>query len=235
MKTYRIQEFAERAGVTIKALHHYDRIGLLQPARTGARYRVYTDRDLDRVDRIAAFKFLGIPLKQIKALLHDGARGLPAALGAQRAALERNRRALDRRIAAIACVERHLDRGGVWTALAPKMFVRAMEMEYGLRPPRPGDPVLPPSRVGPSKLALFRETAAAIDSPSRDERRAELTARWRALVDAETGGDHETRRLTKDAVVGRGEWPDGMRAYVASLYDTDWETFDRVAAYVFDA
>lgn len=32
--TYHAREFAEIAGVTVRALHHYDRIGLLKPRRT---------------------------------------------------------------------------------------------------------------------------------------------------------------------------------------------------------
>ena len=39
--TYRIGEFAELAGVTVRALHHYDRIGLLKPQRSGSGSRLY--------------------------------------------------------------------------------------------------------------------------------------------------------------------------------------------------
>ena len=35
-KSYQVQEFAELAGVTVRALHHYDRLGLLKPRRTDA-------------------------------------------------------------------------------------------------------------------------------------------------------------------------------------------------------
>jgi len=49
---YRIQEFAAKAGVTVRTLHHYDRIGLLKPRRTHTRYRVYSDADLPRLQRI---------------------------------------------------------------------------------------------------------------------------------------------------------------------------------------
>ena len=45
-QTYLPHEFAKRARVTIRALHHYDRLGLLKPSgRTTAGYRVYSDRD----------------------------------------------------------------------------------------------------------------------------------------------------------------------------------------------
>ncbi len=64
---YRIHEFARLAGVTVKALHHYDRLGLLQPGRTEAGYRVYCERDLETLEQIVALRFLGIPLKQIRS------------------------------------------------------------------------------------------------------------------------------------------------------------------------
>jgi predicted site-specific integrase-resolvase len=51
---YGVQEFAALAGVTVKALHHYDRLGLLKPRRTDAGYRLYSQRDLTRLKEISA-------------------------------------------------------------------------------------------------------------------------------------------------------------------------------------
>ena len=47
-KLYHVQEFANLAGVTVRALHHYDRFGLLKPNRTEAGYRLYCLRDFER-------------------------------------------------------------------------------------------------------------------------------------------------------------------------------------------
>ena len=60
---HHIHDFSKLAGVSVKALHHYDRLGVLEPARTDAGYRVYTARDLERLEQIVALKFLGFPLK----------------------------------------------------------------------------------------------------------------------------------------------------------------------------
>ena len=68
-KHYKVQEFAAQAGVTVKALHHYDRLGLLRPGRTAAGYRVYQEADLQTLEQIIALKFLGIPLKDIGTVL----------------------------------------------------------------------------------------------------------------------------------------------------------------------
>ncbi len=100
-RMYRIQEFAELAGVTVRTLHHYDHIHLLRPRRTGAGYRLYGIGDLERLEQIVALKFLGLPLKQIQLLLDREALALPDALRMQRKVLEQKRTLLDRAIGAI--------------------------------------------------------------------------------------------------------------------------------------
>jgi DNA-binding transcriptional MerR regulator len=69
-RTYQPHEFAKRAGVTVRALHHCDHLGLLKPSgRTAAGYRLYTDRDFGRLEQVVALKFIGFPLSQIRDLL----------------------------------------------------------------------------------------------------------------------------------------------------------------------
>ena len=53
---YRPKEFATLAGVTVRALHHYDRLGLLKPRqRTSSGYRLYSDGTLPRTPARCAF------------------------------------------------------------------------------------------------------------------------------------------------------------------------------------
>ena len=95
---YKVREFAKLAGVTVRALHHYDRLGLLTPERrTGSRYRLYGERDLARLEEIVVLKFLGIPLKEIRPLL-DRQSGLADALQRQQRVLGEKRRQLERAI-----------------------------------------------------------------------------------------------------------------------------------------
>ncbi|MCP1339588.1 MerR family transcriptional regulator [Idiomarina sp. M1R2S28] len=64
---------AKRAGITVRTLHHYDEIGLLQPSsRTDAGYRLYTSADIIRLQRIQLLKNLGLTLTEIKDLLNGG-------------------------------------------------------------------------------------------------------------------------------------------------------------------
>ncbi len=112
-RTYLPHEFAQRAGVTIRALHHYDRLGLLKPSgRTNAGYRVYSDRDFARLEQIVALKFIGFPLFQIRELLRRKDTDLLAALQQQRHILAEKRNHLDRAVLAIERAEKVVAAGG---------------------------------------------------------------------------------------------------------------------------
>src|SRR5436190_12190230 len=103
---YPPHEFARQSGVTVRTLHHYDRIGLLKPSEhTGLGFRLYRDGDFVRLQQIVTLKFIGFSLKEIKRLLERRGSGLSAALRAQRMTLEEKRRHLDSAIQAIAKVE----------------------------------------------------------------------------------------------------------------------------------
>lgn len=69
MKT--VKEVQKRTGVSIRALHHYDTIGLLKPTRvTEAGYRLYDDAALEKLSMILIFRELGLSLKEIADILH---------------------------------------------------------------------------------------------------------------------------------------------------------------------
>lgn len=72
LNTYSVKQLAKLAGVTIKTLHLYDQMGLLKPAeRTDARYRLYKEPELLRLQQILFYKELEFPLKAIKGILDD--------------------------------------------------------------------------------------------------------------------------------------------------------------------
>lgn len=71
---YSVGEVARLSGVTVRTLHYYDEIGLLQPrVRSGAGYRGYDRVDLDRLQRILAYRELGFSLDRISVLVDDRA------------------------------------------------------------------------------------------------------------------------------------------------------------------
>ncbi len=69
---YRIGDFSNLSGLSIKTLRYYDRIGLLQPSSIDlrTRYRFYESDQLQSVAVIAALKELGASLDDIKRVLH---------------------------------------------------------------------------------------------------------------------------------------------------------------------
>lgn len=67
---YKVKEVADIAGVSVRTLHHYDRIGLLKPDHvTGTGYRQYSEDNLKRLQQICFLKELDFPLKKIQELL----------------------------------------------------------------------------------------------------------------------------------------------------------------------
>src|SRR6187549_3652058 len=87
MTLYKMKEFAALAGVSVKALRHYERIGLLKPRRTPAGHRRYVQDDLGRVEAIGALKYVGFSLDQVRSILSRPGVELPKALAARRQAL----------------------------------------------------------------------------------------------------------------------------------------------------
>src|ERR671938_983721 len=70
-KMFKIGEFSRLTQVTVKALRHYDRLGLLTPAHTDpfTGYRFYSAAQLPRLNRLLALKDLGLSLEQIGPFL----------------------------------------------------------------------------------------------------------------------------------------------------------------------
>lgn len=69
---YSVGQVAELTGVTVRTLHHYDNVGLLHPSgRSDAGYRVYDQRDLERLQQILLYRELGFSLAGISSILGD--------------------------------------------------------------------------------------------------------------------------------------------------------------------
>ncbi|UGT44133.1 MerR family transcriptional regulator [Nocardia yamanashiensis] len=81
---WKIGELASEAGLTVRALHHYDRIGLVCPARrTTTGHRLYTETDVRRLYQVLALRQLGLSLDQIMNVL-AGTVAMAQVLGAHR-------------------------------------------------------------------------------------------------------------------------------------------------------
>lgn len=92
---FHIKEAAELSGVSIKTLYHYDKIGLLVPVKSENGYRTYSQEDLERLQVILYYKYLGFSLDQIAELLAEEKSNLLPHLTKQLDYLTQERQHLD--------------------------------------------------------------------------------------------------------------------------------------------
>ena len=92
---YHIKEAAQLSGVSVKTLHHYDKIGLLVPAKSENGYRTYSQADLERLQVILYYKYLGFSLEKIAELLSQDEQALLPHLVRQLEYLQQERDRLD--------------------------------------------------------------------------------------------------------------------------------------------
>jgi len=86
----KVGELSRRTGVTVRALHHYDSLGLLRPsARSEGGYRLYGRDDVARLHGIQTLRRMGVPLAEVARLLDGSAGSLQAVLAQQIQALDR--------------------------------------------------------------------------------------------------------------------------------------------------
>ena len=91
-----VHEVSKLTGVSVRALHHYDQLGLLKPAAvTEAGYRLYDEDSLVRLQSILLFRELQFPLKDIGAILDSPAFDRNKALDQQIHLLELQRGHID--------------------------------------------------------------------------------------------------------------------------------------------
>ena len=222
---YKVREFAERAGVTVRALHHYDRLGLLPPSgRTQAGYRLYGERDLARLQQIMTLKFIGLSLQEIKALLDGSNLDLAATLRLQRRLLVEKRRRVEMAIEAIEQAERSAGPGCApnWQAL--KKIIEVMEMQSNMdwtkkyyseeaqakiaERAKTWTPELQ-AQVSQQWQDLIAEIEAAIaerEDPVGAKAQA-LAKRWSELVSGFTGGDPEVQKGVNRLYADQANWP----------------------------
>lgn len=85
-----VGELATRSGLTVRALHHYDSIGLLKPSlRSAAGYRLYDRANVERLHRIQALRQLGLSLADIGKALSGPQAPLAEVIDTQIARLDR--------------------------------------------------------------------------------------------------------------------------------------------------
>lgn len=80
-KPMKVGELARATSISVRALHHYDDIGLLRPShRTSAGHRLYDQPDIARLHQIKSLQQLGFSLEEIGRCLDRPEFALPRVL-----------------------------------------------------------------------------------------------------------------------------------------------------------
>jgi MerR family transcriptional regulator, thiopeptide resistance regulator len=219
---YRSKEFASLAGVTVRALHHYDRLGLLRPKqRSEAGYRLYALRDFARLEQIVVLKFLGIPLKQMGRLLEPDAK-LSAVLEKQRDVLFARRLQLDRAIRAISNAQRSIQSKQEPDWKLFQLIVREMEMQKNIEwkgkyfsAEAKAKVTARRSLLSPEQLEqanrdwakLHADIEEVVGENPEGAKGRKLAERWMKLINDFTGGDPEIIQGLQAMMADRANWP----------------------------
>ena len=100
MKT--VKEVSRITGVSVRTLHYYDEIGLLAPTKvSGAGYRLYDEKALEKLQQILFFRELDMPLREIQRIMNHPLLAKEEILKQQKIALNRKKMHLERVIASI--------------------------------------------------------------------------------------------------------------------------------------
>ena len=227
-KLFQAREFAALTGVTVRTLHHYDRLGLLKPSRySRAGYRLYSERDIARLEQIVALKFIGFSLNEVKKILKVGSIDLSTALRQQRQALAEKRHRLDLAIQAIQRAEYVINsaREPDWETFlkiievinmqhkmdwTSKYYSAEAQAEIEKRAA-----TIPREMIEQGQrdwVALIREVEAAVaagEDPASEKAQV-LAARWSELLKGFTGGNTGIQAGLNKMYADRTNWPASM-------------------------
>jgi DNA-binding transcriptional MerR regulator len=183
----RVGEVAKATGLTVRALHHYDEIGLLVPSgRSEAGYRLYSDGDVARLYRILALRAVGFTLDEIgEALGEEG--GDPLRLGAQpRDRLTHILDVLDR--ADEPSADLFIDAIEVMTRM-DRYYTPEQRAQLQERADALGEEGLRRAEDDWARLIAEVDAERVAGTDPADPRLTPLVERWTALIEQFTGGD----------------------------------------------
>ena len=191
----KVGELAKHAGLTVRTLHHYDQIGLLQPsARSTSGFRLYDQGDVERLHRIQALKHFGCSLEDIRSFLERPDAPIGEILAQQMRALEeqiRRARSLYQRLKRLGD---QIARGET-TGLTDWLAVLEMMNLYEGRLSRDELDRLLANWVASNLDAAWAELAAEVGdamsrgTPAESRTAQSLAWRWMGLLRDATGND----------------------------------------------
>jgi DNA-binding transcriptional MerR regulator len=203
-----VKQVAKLSGVSVRTLHHYDRIGLLRPALLGAnRYRYYGREELLRLQQILLHRELDIPLTEIAAILDDPRFDRLTALREQRRKLNAEAERYARLIATIDRTIAAMNGGSImkdkelYQGFAPEKqaeYEKWLTVRYG------GDM--------PDRIAVSKKKYASLSEPEKARLMDELMdveSAWAGAMRSGVPADSESLHRLLER----------HRAWVAAMWD----------------
>lgn len=124
----KIGTVARRSGVTVRTLHYYEEIGLLEPqARSSSGHRLYGRDAIERLQQIRALQQLGLSLSDVSSLLRGTALSPREVITNQLATLREQRTAMDRLEAQLLRLELLLEDEGADDVEAVEVILSTLE------------------------------------------------------------------------------------------------------------
>ncbi|WP_024803113.1 MerR family transcriptional regulator [Nocardia sp. BMG51109] len=207
-RMWKVGELATEAGLTVRTLHHYDRIGLVCPAqRTYSGHRLYAEADVRRLYQVMALRQLGLRLDTITELM-AGAVDVTQVLAAHQDFLAAQLTAIQDLHALVSALTATTESRPATSAenflelirrtvmvddTVKKYFSENQLAQLAARREEHGDEQV--RRIESGWAELIPKVDAAIESgvdPSSPEARA-LAARWMELLEGFHGGDASLR------------------------------------------
>src|SRR3954466_15634820 len=110
---WKVGVLASRTGMSVRALHHYDEIGLLKPSlRTPPGNRFYNTADIQRLQQIQSLRLMGLSLDEVKRLLDGAAVSPRQVIDLHLARLHQKMSAQARPAERLTALALHLDKAG---------------------------------------------------------------------------------------------------------------------------
>ncbi len=190
-----VHEVSKLAGVSIRTLQYYDRIGLLHPSEyTEAGYRLYDDTDLEKLQQILLFRELEFPLKDIKTILESPDFDRSKALEQQIALLTMKKEHLENLIDLARGIKesgvKYMDFSAFDTSRMDEYAARARE-SWGTTPEyceyekkAKGRTKAEENRLGTEMMEIFRELGAIRETDPASEAAQALVRKLQAFISA---------------------------------------------------
>jgi len=236
MRLWKVGELAKQTGLTVRALHHYDEIGLLTPSqRSASGYRLYDGVDIARLLQILSLRQLGFSLDEIRDSLAKPDLSLPRILELHiarlRDGIELQRKLCSRlesvagrlRSSEVVSVEEFLETMEVMMdaeTMFEKYYTQEQLQQLEERKKMLGEEhIRQVEQEWPQLIAQVREEMAKGTDPA-SETMQRLSKRWMELVQEFTGGDPGITQSLKNlhqgepSVQQRNGLDPGIFAYV---------------------